>query len=45
MSLLQPEQETLVDDSGIIKTQMGSTIYKKMVAVAWDTLYNTNPQQ
>jgi hypothetical protein len=40
--LLQPEQITLLDESGKIGTQMGSTIDQKMVAVAWDALYNTS---
>jgi hypothetical protein len=40
--LLQPEQRTLLDESGKIGTQMGSTIDQKMVAVAWDALYNTS---
>jgi hypothetical protein len=41
--VLQPEQRTLVDKSGIIRTQMGGggTLYQKMVSVAWDTLYDT----
>jgi hypothetical protein len=37
------EQRTLVDESGMIRTQMGSTIDQKMVAVAWGTLYDTTP--
>jgi hypothetical protein len=41
--LLQPEQRTLVDKSGMIRAQMGSTIDQKMVAVAWDALYDTTP--
>jgi hypothetical protein len=36
--LLQPEQRNVVDESGMIRTQMGSTIDQKMVAVAWDAL-------
>jgi hypothetical protein len=32
--LLQPEQRTLVDESGMVRTQMGSTIDQKMVAAA-----------
>jgi hypothetical protein len=40
-----PEQRTLVDESGMIRTQMGSTIDQKMVAVAWDALYDTTPKQ
>jgi hypothetical protein len=39
--LLQPEQGTLADEAGMIRTQMESTIDKKMVAVAWDGLYDT----
>jgi hypothetical protein len=35
-----PEQRTLVDDLGMTKTQMGSITDQKMVAVAWDTLYD-----
>jgi hypothetical protein len=37
------QQETLVDESRIIRTQTGSTINHKMVAVAWDALYGTTP--
>jgi hypothetical protein len=36
--LLQPEQRTLVDELRMIRTQMGSTIDKKIVADAWDAL-------
>jgi hypothetical protein len=43
VSLLHPEQRILVDESGMIITEMGSTIDQKMVAVAWDALYNTTP--
>jgi hypothetical protein len=43
VSLLQPEQRTLVDESGMIKTKMGNTIDQKMVAVAWIPLYDTTP--
>jgi hypothetical protein len=43
MSLLQLEQRTLRDEFGMIITQLGSTIDQKMVAVAWDALYNTTP--
>jgi hypothetical protein len=39
--MLQPQHRTLVDESGIIITQVGSRIDKKMVAVAWDALYDT----
>jgi hypothetical protein len=31
--LLQPEQRILVDESGMIRTQMGSTLDQKMIAV------------
>jgi hypothetical protein len=41
--LLQPEQGTLVDESGVITTQMESTIDQKMIAVAWDALCDTTP--
>jgi hypothetical protein len=41
MCLLQREQRILVDESGMIRTQMGSTIDQKMVAVAWDAWYDT----
>jgi hypothetical protein len=34
VSLLQAEQRTLVDESGMITNQMGSTTGKKMVALA-----------
>jgi hypothetical protein len=34
---------TLVDGSGMIRTQMGSTIDQKMVPVAWDALYDPPP--
>jgi hypothetical protein len=43
-SLQQPEQTTLVDESGMIKTQMSSTIHQKIVAVVWDTLYTIPPR-
>jgi hypothetical protein len=33
------EQRTLVDELGMIETQMVSTLNKKVVAVAWDALY------
>jgi hypothetical protein len=39
--LLQPDHATLVDESGIIRTQMGSRTDQKMVAVTWDSLYST----
>jgi hypothetical protein len=32
--LLKPEEITLADESGMIRTQKGSTIDQKMVAVA-----------
>jgi hypothetical protein len=38
VSLLQPEQINLVDEPGIIRTQVESTIDQEMVAVAWDVL-------
>jgi hypothetical protein len=38
MSLLQPEQRILVDESEIIRTQIRSTIDQKIVAAAWDDL-------
>jgi hypothetical protein len=41
--LLKPQQITWVDESGIIRTEMGSTIDQKMDAVTWDALYNTTP--
>jgi hypothetical protein len=40
--MLQSEK-TLVDESGMIRTQMGGTADQKMVAVAWVTLYDTAP--
>jgi hypothetical protein len=43
LSLLQPEQKSLVDELGMIRTQMESTIYHKIVAVVWDALYYTTP--
>jgi hypothetical protein len=43
MSLLQPKQKTPVDESGMIRTEMGSTVDQKVVAVAWDALYDTTP--
>jgi hypothetical protein len=36
VSVLQPEQRTLVDEKGMVKTKMGSTTYQKTAAVAWD---------
>jgi hypothetical protein len=41
--MLQPEYRTLVDESGMIRSQVGSAIHEKMVAVAWDALYDTTP--
>jgi hypothetical protein len=41
--LLQTEQKTLVDKSGTIRAQMGSTIDQKMVSVAWDALNDCSP--
>jgi hypothetical protein len=37
------EQRTLVDELGMIRTQMGSKIDLKMVALACDALYDTTP--
>jgi hypothetical protein len=37
------EHRTLVDKSGMIVTQMGSTTDQKMVAVAWNALYDNTP--
>jgi hypothetical protein len=45
VSLLQPEQKTVVDESGMIRTHMGSTVDQKMVAIEWDALYDTTLQQ
>jgi hypothetical protein len=42
--LLQPEQRTLVYESGMIKIDMGDKIEQKMVAVACDALSDTTPQ-
>jgi hypothetical protein len=36
--LLQPQQRTLVDESGMIGPHMGSTVDQKFVAVARDAL-------
>jgi hypothetical protein len=36
---------TLVDESGIILSQVRSTTDEKMVAVTWDTLQDTTPNQ
>jgi hypothetical protein len=38
--LLQPGQRIAVDESGMIRTQMKSTVDQKMVVVAWDALYD-----
>jgi hypothetical protein len=38
VSLLQPEQGAVVDEKGMIKTQLGSMIDQKIVTVAWDAL-------
>jgi hypothetical protein len=35
--------ELKMDKLRIIRTQMGITIDQKMVAVAWDALYDTTP--
>jgi hypothetical protein len=39
--LLGVQQKKLVDESGMTRTQMGSTIDQKVAAVAWDTLCGT----
>jgi hypothetical protein len=39
--MLQPEHRILVDGLGMIRTQVGSTIDQKMVAVAWEALNDT----
>jgi hypothetical protein len=36
------QNRTLVDELGMIRTQMGSTMDQKIVAVARDALYYTN---
>jgi hypothetical protein len=36
----QPEQRSLKDESGMMRTQMGSIIDLNMVTVAWDALYD-----
>jgi hypothetical protein len=41
VSLLQLQQRTLVDETGMIRTEMGNIIEEKMVAAAWDALYDT----
>jgi hypothetical protein len=43
--LLNPEQRTVVDELGMIRTQMGSGIDQRIVAVAWDALYDITPYQ
>jgi hypothetical protein len=43
LSLLQPEQRSLVDEPGMIRTQVGSKTYQKMAAVARDAFYGTDP--
>jgi hypothetical protein len=35
--------ESSVDESGVSVTQIRGTIDQKMVAVAWDALYDTTP--
>jgi hypothetical protein len=45
VSLLQSEQRILVDESVIIRAQMGSTIDQKKVTASWDALYDTIPQE
>jgi hypothetical protein len=43
---MQPEQRTLVGDESVMTiAQMRSTIDLKMVAVTWNALYDTTPQQ
>jgi hypothetical protein len=37
------EQRTLVDESHMIRTEMGTTVDQKMVAVAWGALFDTTP--
>jgi hypothetical protein len=37
------QSKKLVDESGVIRTQMGNTVDKKMVAVTWHALYDTPP--
>jgi hypothetical protein len=39
--VLQPEERTLEDEWGMIRTQMGCTSDQNMVAVAWDDLQDT----
>jgi hypothetical protein len=39
--LMQPEQRYLLNESEMIRTQMGRTIEQKMVAFAWNALYDT----
>jgi hypothetical protein len=41
--LLQPEQRTMVGELVMITTQTGRTVDHKIVAVAWDPLYDTTP--
>jgi hypothetical protein len=38
MSLQQSEQKTLLDELGMIRTQIKSTVDQKMAEVAWDAL-------
>jgi hypothetical protein len=39
--LLQPEQRSLVDESGMIRTQMERKADQKMVEVSNDSLFDT----
>jgi hypothetical protein len=43
VSLLQPEQRTLVNGSEMINELMMGKVYQEMVAVVWDALYDTTP--
>jgi hypothetical protein len=43
MYLMQPEHRTLVDELGMIRTQMGIKTDRKKVALAWDALDDTIP--
>jgi hypothetical protein len=39
------QNRDLVDESGMIRTQMGSTGDQNIVVVVWDALYDTTRQQ
>jgi hypothetical protein len=41
--MLQPEQETVVDESGMINIQMGTDNRSENGRSAWDVLYDTTP--